>query len=178
MKVNQGLVVPIGASKEGRPQKGSVQVAANSEGQVQEPQSFESITSYRFDYVSHPVQPRTRRGKPGYQRNTGLSEPVASLRPTVSWDVHQELVDEAREVVQHFKTWSLETKFQGQVQTKESSLPKHHKFLSTTTCQHSKPALPSIQTSEKNKKPLQVTTAMEAGCKAWDTPQRFPTVHK
>lgn len=137
MKVNQGLVVPIGTSKERRPQKRSVQVAANSKGQVQEPQSFESITSYRFDYVSHPVQPRRRREKPGYQPSTGLSEPAAPLRPTVSWDSHQGLVDEAREFVQHFKTRSLETKFQGQVQTKESSLPRDHKVLSTTTCQHS-----------------------------------------
>ncbi|WP_227636408.1 hypothetical protein, partial [Klebsiella pneumoniae] len=40
LKVNQGLVVTNNVSKEGRPQKKSVQVAANSKPvpQVQEPQ--------------------------------------------------------------------------------------------------------------------------------------------
>lgn len=188
LKVNQGLVVPKSAST-GRPQKNSAQVAANpkSVAQVQEPQPFESITSYRSDYVPHPVQPRTRREKPAYQPNKGLPlEPVVSLKPKVAWDMNEELFDKAGELFQQFKTWSLEKKLQGQGKGKESGPPQEHsEFLSTThadftahQCQRTKPILPSMQSSEKSMEPLQATTTMKEDYKAWDTPQRFPTVPK
>lgn len=188
LKVNQGLVVTNSASK-GRPQKNSAQVAANSKpvAQAREPQPFESVTSYRSDYVTHPVQPRTRREKPVYQTNKGLPlEHEVPLKPKAAWDINQELFDEASEFFQQFKTWSLETKFHGQGKAKESSpAADHDKFLSTThsdytahECQRTKPVLPSMQTSEKSKEPFQATTTMKEDYKAWDTPRRLPTVHK
>lgn len=120
LRVSQGLVVP-----EERSQKGSAQ--------VREPQPFESITSYRLDYVRHAVQPRMGRQKAAFQPDTGPAEPAAS------WNARQELVDEAGEVVQNFKTWSLEAKIHDQVQTKESGLPTEPRFLSKDrTRTHSK----------------------------------------
>lgn len=189
LKVNQGLVVTNSASKEGRSQKNSAQVASNSKPvvQAQEAQPFESVTSYRSDYVTHPVQPRTRREKKPAQANKGLPlEHEVPLKPKAVWDINQELFDEASEFFKQFKTWSLETKFHGQGKAKESSpAADHDKFLSTThadytehECQHTKPVLPSMQTSEKSKEPFQATTTMKEDYKAWDTPRRLPTVHK
>ncbi|XP_076581443.1 stabilizer of axonemal microtubules 2 [Chaetodon auriga] len=188
LKVSQGLVVPISANK-GHALKNPVQVAANSKAlaQEQEPQPFESITSYRSDYVTHPVQPRRRREKPVYQPSKVLpSEPAASLKPKVTWDINQEVFDKAGEFFQQFKTSSLETKFADQGKAKKCSPPADpNKFLSTTQanytahkCQRTKPILPSMQTSEKSKKPFQATTTMREDYKAWDSPRHFTTAHK
>ncbi|XP_044040629.1 stabilizer of axonemal microtubules 2 [Siniperca chuatsi] len=181
LKINQGLVVS--ASKEGN----SVQAAANSkpDPQVREPRPFESVTSYRSDYVIHPLQPRTRSEKPVYKTNTGLTlEHAAPSKPKVAWDINQELFDETSEFFRQFKTWSLETKFHGQGKAKESSPPAdHNNFLSTThadytapKCQRTKPIQPSMQTSEKSKELFQATTTMKDDYKAWDTPQSITTV--
>ncbi|KAM7366176.1 hypothetical protein PAMP_015641 [Pampus punctatissimus] len=72
LKVNQGLVVTQSASKNDRRQNSP---------QVQEPVPFESITSYRSDYITHPVQARIRRVKPIFQTSTDLPlQPAASFR--------------------------------------------------------------------------------------------------
>lgn len=77
LKVRQGLV-PVGASR------GLL---------VQEP--FQSITSYRFHYVSHPLQNRT------------------GLRTSTNQQNYNNFL-------QHFKRWSLGTKIHSQAGTKES----------------------------------------------------------
>lgn len=184
MKVNQGLVAPN--SPKGRSEKNSAHFADNSKSvpQVPEPQPFESMTSYRSDYVTHPLQPRIRREKPAYKPRGLPFEPIASSRPKVAWDTNEEVFD--TDFFQKFKTWSLETKFHGQGKAKESGpAADHEKFLSTThadytthKCQRTKPVLPSMQSREKSKEPLQTTTTMKEDYKAWDTPQRLPTVHK
>lgn len=189
LKVNQGLVVPSSAYKEGHTLKSSVQVVANSKplAQDQEPQPLESITSYRSDYVTHPVQARTRRGAPASQPDKARTiEPAVSLRPKVTWDMNQELFDEASVFLKKFKTWSLQTKFHGQGKAKKPSPPADYdNFLSTThadcsaqKCQHTRPILPCMQTSETNKKPFHATTTMREDYKAWDSPRHFTTVHK
>ncbi|XP_051285192.1 stabilizer of axonemal microtubules 2 [Dicentrarchus labrax] len=186
LKVNQGLVATK-ASKDGRSQKHSVQVAADSKPVPEEPpQPFESITSYRSDYVTHPIQPRTRRQKPVQEPNRGLPMERVSSKPKGPWDIHQQIFDEASEFFQQFKNWSLETKFRGQGKAKGPSPPaEHDKFLSTThadytakQCQRTKPILPSMQSNEKSKEPFQATTTMNEDYKTWDIPRRFPTVQE
>ncbi|XP_038550490.1 uncharacterized protein LOC119884092 [Micropterus salmoides] len=88
LKVNQGLVV---TNSEGCFQKKSVQVEVNSKPvpQEREPQHFESITSYRSDYVTHPLQPRTGREKPVYRTNKRLPlEHGTPSGPNVAWDIN------------------------------------------------------------------------------------------
>ncbi|XP_033466304.1 stabilizer of axonemal microtubules 2 [Epinephelus lanceolatus] len=186
LKVNQGLVVTNNVSKEGRPQKKSVQVAANSKPvpQVQEPQPFDSVTSYRLDYVTHPLQPRRRTEKPVYHTKGLLSAPAMSLKPKVALDINQELFDQTSEIFQKFKTWSLETKFHGQGKTKEFSPPADD-FLSTThadytahKCERTKPFLPSMQPTEKSNEPFEATTTMKEDYKAWNVAQCLPIVGK
>ncbi|XP_035531550.1 stabilizer of axonemal microtubules 2 [Morone saxatilis] len=183
LTVNQGLVATK-ASKD----------AADSKPVPQEPQPFESITSYRSDYITHAMQPRTRTQKPVQEPNRGLPmEPVSSkpMKPVSSkpkgpWDIHQQIFDEASDFFQQFKNWSLETKFHGQGKAKGPSPPaEHNNFLSTThtdytakQCQRTKPILPSMQSSEKSKEPFQATTTMKEDYKAWDTPRRFPTAQE
>ncbi|XP_068569576.1 stabilizer of axonemal microtubules 2 isoform X2 [Cebidichthys violaceus] len=181
LKVNQGLVVTEHPSK-GRFQLNSVQVAANSKPV---PQPFESVTSYRSDYVTHPVQP-TRREAPVYHTIGLLSQPAVSLKPKVAWAVNQAILDEASALFREFKTWSLENKFHGKGKAKESSPPADHcNFLSTTRadytehkCQRAKPVLPSKQTRETSKRRFCGTTTMKEDYKSWDMPQRFPSVRK
>ncbi|KAF1380542.1 hypothetical protein PFLUV_G00164940 [Perca fluviatilis] len=159
---------------------------ASKEGHSHEPQPFESVTSYRFDYVKHPVQPRTRTEKPVCQTKGLPCQAAVPLKPKVARDMKQELSDEAREFFQQFKTWSLENKFHGQGKAKKSSPPADHdNFLSTThadytahKCQRTKPFLPSKQTMEKSKEPFQATTTMKEDYKTWNTPRRFPIVRK
>ncbi|XP_031140922.2 stabilizer of axonemal microtubules 2 isoform X2 [Sander lucioperca] len=158
----------------------------SKEGHSHEPQPFESVTSYRFDYVTHPVQPRTRREKPVCQTKGLPGQAAVPSKPKVARDMKQELSDEAREFFQQFKTWSLENKFHGQGKAKKSSPPADHAdFLSTTRtdytahkCQRTKPFLPSKQTMEKSKEPFQATTTMKEDYKTWDTPRHFPNVRK
>ncbi|XP_018546206.1 stabilizer of axonemal microtubules 2 [Lates calcarifer] len=187
LKVNQGLVVTNGTSKEDQSQKNSAQADANSKPvQKQEPQPFESITSYRSDYITHPVQPRIRREKPVKQTNKGLPlEPVASFGPKLAWHINQELFDGASDFFQQFKTWSLETKFHGQGKAKASSPADDNPFVSTThtdytphKCQRTKPILPCVTGNEKSKEPFQTTTTMKEDYKAWDTPRRLPIIRK
>ncbi|XP_070786333.1 stabilizer of axonemal microtubules 2 [Enoplosus armatus] len=189
LKVNQGLVVTNSRSKEGRPQKKSVEVVANTKPvpQVRDPQPFESITSYRSDYVTHQLPPRTRRKKPVYQTSKDLpSEDAVPSRPKAVLDINQELFDEASDFIQQFKTWSFESMFHGQGKAKGSSPPAdHNKFITTAhadytahKCQRTKPVLPSMQTSEKSKEPFQATTTMKEDYKAWVTPPRIPPVRK
>ncbi|XP_031706747.1 stabilizer of axonemal microtubules 2 isoform X2 [Anarrhichthys ocellatus] len=181
LTVNQGLVV-TGHPSKSRFQKNSVQVAANSKPV---PQPFESVTSYRSDYVTHPVQP-TRREKPVYHAKGLLSQPAVSLKPKVAWAVNQDIFDKASALFQEFKTWSLENKFHGKGKAKESSSPSDHcNFLSTThadctehKCQRAKPVLPSKQTGETSKERFWGTTTMKEDYKSWDMPQRFPSVRK
>ncbi|XP_070849609.1 stabilizer of axonemal microtubules 2 [Chaetodon trifascialis] len=188
LKVSQGLVVPISANK-GHALKSSVQVAANSKAlaQEQEPQPFESITSYRSDYVTHPMQPQTCREKRVYRPGKVLpSEPAASLKPKVTGDINQEVFDKASEFFKQFQPWSLETKLPDQGKAKKSSPPADpNKFLSATQanytahkCQRTEPILPSMQTSEESKKPFQATTTMREDYKAWDSQRHFTAVLK
>ncbi|XP_034532459.1 stabilizer of axonemal microtubules 1-like [Notolabrus celidotus] len=182
LKVNQGLSVTRRASKGGLFEKSTVCVPVDSkpDPKIKETQPIESSTSYRSDYVVHPVQPKTRREKPVKQSNKGLlSEPKAV------WDVNQELFDNSGELNEQFKSWSIETKFQGKA--KESTLAQdHEKFLSTTHAdfpghqwfQRTKPILPSVQNYENSKDPFHATTTMKEDFKAWSVPRRFPIVHK
>nr|XP_046237160.1 stabilizer of axonemal microtubules 2 [Scatophagus argus] len=187
LKVDQGLVVPLGGSKEGRAQKRSVQFAANSKAVpcVQNLKPFEGITSYRSDFVCHPVQPGACRKKPAHQPNKGLPlEPAVYVSSEMTRGTNQEPLDEASELFQEFMTLSLENKFQGQDKAKESSPPADHKVFSTThadcmaqECKPTTPVLPSMQTREKSKMPFQTTT-MKEDYKAWYTPRHLPTVSK
>ncbi|TKS92785.1 hypothetical protein D9C73_027229 [Collichthys lucidus] len=162
LKVSCGLVVPQAAHS----QKGSV--AASSVPEEEKPKPIESITSYRSEYISHPVEPRRHKEKPVYQ-------PIKCLP-------NQTFFDHANEFFEQFKTWSLETKFCGQ--GKDSSVPSDCEFVFTARTEHkaeepqqTKTILPSVQTSEKSKAPIQMTTMKEC-YKAWDTPRRFPRVKK
>ncbi|XP_045921063.1 stabilizer of axonemal microtubules 2 isoform X1 [Micropterus dolomieu] len=186
LKVNQGLIV---TNSEGCFQKKSVQVEVNSKPvpQEREPQHFESITSYRSDYVTHPLQPRTGREKPVYQTNKRLPlEHGTPSGPNMAWDINHKVFDKASEFFEQFKTRSLETNFHGEGKAKESSpQAEHSEFLSTThadykahKCQRTKPVLPPMHTIKKSMKPFQGTTTMKEDYKAWDTPQRTPIVHK
>uniref|UniRef100_A0AAQ6IHQ8 Uncharacterized protein n=1 Tax=Anabas testudineus TaxID=64144 RepID=A0AAQ6IHQ8_ANATE len=178
-KVTQELAV----SKGGNSQKDPAQVEVNSDSdpQKKERQPLDSITSYRSDYVAHPLPPRTQREKPVYQPKKGLPlNPTTSFRPKVTWNINQELFDGANEFLKHFNTWSIETRFQGQRKAQVSS-PPTEKFLSTThadytthKCQRTKPILPSVNSSEKSKEPFQALTTMREDYKAWDTPRHVP----
>uniref|UniRef100_A0A3B4TTM1 Stabilizer of axonemal microtubules 2 n=1 Tax=Seriola dumerili TaxID=41447 RepID=A0A3B4TTM1_SERDU len=188
LKVDQGLVVTKSAHK-GPSEKNSVQVDANSKPVEQEegPKPFERTTSYKSDYITHPMPPRTCRKKPVNQSNKGLlAEHTESFGPNLAWHMNQEVFNEASEFFQQFKTWSLETKFCGQGKAKVSSPPAgHNVFLSTThadytphECQRTKPILPSVQNSEKSKEPFPSVTTMKEDYKAWSTPRRLPIVRK
>lgn len=181
LTVSRGLVATDHPSKSGF-QKNSVQVAANSKPV---PQPFESVTSYRSDYVTHPVQP-TCREKPVHHTKGLLSQPAASSKPKVAWAVNQDIFDEASALFREFKTWSLENKFHGKGKAKESSPPADHcNVLSTTRadytehkCRRAKPVLPSKQTGETSKGRFWGTTTMKEDYKSWDMPQRFPSIRK
>lgn len=147
-----------------------------------ERQPFESITSYRSDYVTHSLPPRTHKEKPVYQTNKGLplDPTAASFRPKVALNINQELVDGTSELFKHLNNWSLETKFHGQRKAQVCSAPADHTFLSTThahyithKCQRTKPILPVMNT-EKSKEPFQAMTTMREDYKAWDTPRHVP----
>ncbi|XP_042368604.1 stabilizer of axonemal microtubules 2 [Plectropomus leopardus] len=187
LKVNQGLHVTDCASKESGLQKKSVQVETNSTPvpQTQILHPFESVTSYRLDYVSYPAQPRRRTEKPVYQTKGLLSEPAVSVRPKDVWDKNQEHFDPANERFQQIKTWSLETKFHSQGKAKEASPSADQDYLSTThadytahKCERTKPILPSVKPRGKNKEPFQATTTMMEDYKVWNTPRRLPIVCK
>ncbi|XP_029382809.1 stabilizer of axonemal microtubules 2 [Echeneis naucrates] len=189
LKVNQGLVVPKNASKETHSQRNSFRVDANCKPapQEQEPQPFESMTSYRCDYIPHQVQPRRHRMKPMNRNNTALpSERAESFGPKLAYHKNQELLNEASKFFEQFKTWSLETNFHGQGKAKVSSPPAdRHGFLSITHAdytpheyQHTKPVLPSVQSSEKIKEPFPTLTTMKEDYKAWNTPRRMPIINK
>lgn len=182
LKVSCGLVVPQASHS----QKGSV--AANSVPQEEKPEPIESITSYRSEYISHPVQPRRLKEKPVYQPIRCLPwaalPPKPPKPPKAALDINQKFFDHANEFLEQFKTWSLETKFCGQGKSKDSSVPSDREFVFTSRTEHkadepqqTKPILPSVQTSEKSKAPIQMTTMKEC-YKAWDTPRRFPSVKK
>ncbi|KAM7377422.1 hypothetical protein PAMA_013958 [Pampus argenteus] len=152
LKTRQGLHVTDGASKKYCRQKVCVPAAANSP-QVQKPVPFESLTIYRSDYITHPVQAVIRRVRPVFHTNTGLP-----LEPAVSFGR------------------------QGDTQGKAAaSGPQadHNRFLSTThrdytAREHTKRILPSMQTCEKSKEPLQVTTSEKKDYKVWDKKLNCP----
>lgn len=180
LKPNQGLVVPEGDSK-----KGYFKGSANSTvvPKVKEPEPIESITSYRSAYVSHPVQPRFHREKP----NKSLTiEPAVSMRPKGNLDVNRQMYGTSEEFFQQFKAMSLDTNFYSQGKAKDSSSPADpYNFPPTTDahhkahqCPHTKPVLPSMQRSEKGKKPFQATTTTKEDYKAWYTFPCSPSVHE
>ncbi|XP_071062632.1 stabilizer of axonemal microtubules 1-like isoform X2 [Pseudochaenichthys georgianus] len=76
LKVNLGLVAPICTSKQSPFQKVHVGANCKTVPKELEPQPIESITSYRSDYVAHPVQPRKRRERP-VQQNKDLLQYAA-----------------------------------------------------------------------------------------------------
>ncbi|KAI3376479.1 hypothetical protein L3Q82_016948, partial [Scortum barcoo] len=185
LKVHEGLVVTSTSSKEGCAQENYAQVDSKAVPKARKLPPFESVTSYRSDYVTHPLQPRTRREKPAQQNNTGLSlEYQVPQKPKATWDINQQLTDEASELFKQFKT--LKTKFHGQGKAKESGPPSDYdNFLSTThadytphKCQRTKPVLPSMLNIEKSNEPFQATTTMKEDYKAWDIPRRLPAVQK
>ncbi|AWO97701.1 family with sequence similarity 154 member B [Scophthalmus maximus] len=185
LRVNQGLVVINSSSKGGRVQKNSAQLDTNSRPArvEQEPRPFESITSNRSDYVTHLVQPRTRRVRPVDQTNKGpLLEPAASFRPKLAWQTNQELLEGVNDLFQQFKSWSLETKDQCRGKGQATGPPAaHDAFLSTMhaaytphKCQRTMPILPSVRTSEKSMKPFLATTTMKEDYRAWDALVTLP----
>lgn len=183
-KVSQGLVVTNCPPKGGHSQKDPAQVEVNSKPvpQKKELQLFESITSYRSDYVAHPLPPRTHREKNVDQTKRGLPlDPTPSHTQKLAWGKNQELSDGASELFKHFNIWSLGTKFHSQGKAQVSSLPADHSFLSTThahyiphKCQRTKPILPVMNITEKSKEPFQAMTTMREDYKAWDTPRHVP----
>ncbi|XP_075306993.1 uncharacterized protein LOC142368678 [Odontesthes bonariensis] len=165
---------PTGNTSTAEPKHASVN--AKSAQQKQERKAFDGISTYRSDYVAHPVQPRQRRANPAHQ--TSKRQPVESPRPKETCATNQEIHDRANEFFEQFKSWSLETKHQGQ--TTESNLPAEHKFQSTTHADSLAPqrqgtnsASLSKQTSERSTEPLQATVSMKECCRAWDRPQRL-----
>ncbi|KAG7243311.1 hypothetical protein INR49_011766, partial [Caranx melampygus] len=185
LKASKGLIVTDIASK-GQSQKNSNKVDANSkpDPQEQDRKPIDGITSYRSDYILHPVQPRPQIMKPGNQANKALpSDPTSSFGPKCPWHFHQELFNEAREFFEQFKTCSPETKSLSQGKAKVAG-PPEDMFLTTThadyiphKCQRTKPILPSVQKEEKSKEPLPQTTTEEA-YKAWSIQRRLPIIHK
>lgn len=183
LKVNQGLIVPKDAFKKDCCPKKCVAALAP---QVQEPLPIESMTSYRSDYITHPVQPRMKTYKPAYQTNKSLPlQPATSFRKKQAVETNPDPFDEASELFQQFKKWSLGvgTNFYTQGKAKELTPPANQNgFLSTThadylahKCQCTKPILPATQTCEKSKEPFQGTTTQREDYKVWDMPQCFPT---
>jgi len=178
-KMKDNLSVSLGFAATNNTSKAEpkhASVNAKSAQQKQERKPFDGISSYRSDYVPHPVQPRQRRVNPAHQTTKGR-ENVESSRPKATCATNQELHDRANEFFEQFKSWSLETKHQGQ--TTESNLTAEHKFQSTTHAdslapqhQGSKSALLSRQTSERSTVPFQDTVSMKECCRAWDRPQR------
>ncbi|KAJ4949647.1 hypothetical protein JOQ06_021156 [Pogonophryne albipinna] len=172
LKVNQGLVAPISTSKQSPFQKVHVGANCKTVPKELEPQPIESITSYRSDYVAHPVQPRKRREQP-VQQNNGL--PLQAAVP-----LYRELFDAAHK---SFENGSPETQFQGRGKAKES-IPSAdvNQFISTThadfpahKCQRTKLILP-MEHRERANEPLESTTTMREAYKAWDTPRCRPAL--
>ncbi|XP_037613897.1 stabilizer of axonemal microtubules 2 [Sebastes umbrosus] len=178
LKVNQGLVVTNGTY-----QNNSAHAAAKN---VQEPLPFESVTSYRCDYVIHPLQPMIRREKHvDYTKGLPL-QLSASSKPKPAQDVNQELLDEDSELDQQFKTLSLENCCHCRCNAREpSQLADYNNFLSTThadftahNCERTQPYLPSTHNLGKSRKPFQGISTMKDDYRAWDTPRRFPSLRK
>ncbi|XP_056289911.1 stabilizer of axonemal microtubules 1-like isoform X2 [Pseudoliparis swirei] len=176
LTVNQGLVVT------GCPfQNTAVQVAADS---LKFPEvrkaPFESVTSYRSDYVTHPVQTR-HRVKPTHPTKDLLAEPDVPLKPRVAWD--QDICDEANSFFQSFKDWSIENKIHSKGHARESGPPPDD--LSTALadnteheCRRAKPG-PAPQWSRGTAKERSGgTTTMKEDFRCWDKPRRFPSVRK
>jgi len=176
LTVNQGLVVT------GCPfQNTAVQVADDS---LKFPEvrkaPFESVTSYRSDYVTHPVQTR-HRVKPTHPTKDLLAEPDVPLKPRVAWD--QDICDEANSFFQSFKDWSIENKIHSKGHARESGPPPDD--LSTALadnteheCRRAKPG-PAPQWSRGTAKERSGgTTTMKEDFRCWDKPRRFPSVRK
>ncbi|XP_069561318.1 uncharacterized protein [Brachyistius frenatus] len=173
LKVHQGLLPPGTTQTEKKYVEANPKLFAKEE----KPKPMEGLTSYRLNYVPHPVQPRPRRMKPTHNTSRVLPLEPMSLRPKIAWDMKKTHLDEASEFFEKFHSWSLETKFH--CQAKECSPPFDHKIASTIhsnclahKCQGTKPFLPSMQTGEKNKEPPQVPTSTKTDCGVRGEPQK------
>ncbi|TNN83932.1 hypothetical protein EYF80_005803 [Liparis tanakae] len=182
LTVNQGLSVP------GRPsQNTAVQVAADSLKFPEFPEvrkaPLESVTSYRSDYVTHPVQPR-HRVKPTHTTKHLLAEPGVPLKPRVAWD--QDICDEASSFFQAFKDWSIENKIRDKGPARESGPPPDDRgVLSTARADDTKhewrraePGPPPRWSRGTAKERSGGTTTVKEDCRCRDKPRRFPPVRK
>uniref|UniRef100_UPI003AACA7DD stabilizer of axonemal microtubules 2-like n=1 Tax=Centroberyx gerrardi TaxID=166262 RepID=UPI003AACA7DD len=201
LKVNEGKFEMTTTSKDAYCHKNPVKVTDNFKPvpQMRESLPFDSITNYRSQYVTHPVQPRKPREKPLYHPNSaplsrvftshqdykGLpTEPVKSFKPKVAWERNPAAFDGTSEFGDKFKTWPLGPKFHHKAE--EYSPPQVRMlFLSTThgdytaqECQRPKSARPPVQAWMKDKEPFQARSTMKEDYKAWGTVRRSPIVHK
>lgn len=125
---------------------------------VQQKEPFESVTSYRSEYVVHPLPPRTRRENPAQQNTRGGLDHVA--RPATTGGMMHELL-------RNF------SKFQGEAD--------QNRFVSTThahyvphTCRRTEPVLPTVQGTWTSKEPFQGLTTMREDYKAWASREPGP----
>ncbi|KAG7273850.1 hypothetical protein CRUP_014543 [Coryphaenoides rupestris] len=70
---------------------------------------FDGTTSYRLQYVPHPVQPRKPRERPLYRPNGGgwPAEPLRSFKPRVAWETNPAAIEGTTKFGEPLKTWSL-----------------------------------------------------------------------
>lgn len=140
------------------------------------------MTSYRSDYVAHPVPPRTRRDRLSNKPSTQPPlENSASLRRNLVWQTGQQPCDRGGELSQPFQTWPLESQPHCQGKDQMSRPPADlNAYLSTThaayvphKCERTRPILPCGQSGMKIEEPFLPTTTMKEDYKAWDIPQSF-----
>ncbi|KAM9717839.1 stabilizer of axonemal microtubules 2 [Menidia menidia] len=177
--VSKGFTVPESISKL---EKKYMSLNTNSSQPKPERKAFDGISSYRSDYVAHPVQPRQRRTAPAYQPGRGL--PMEPAKPKAACPTSQDHLDRATEFFDNFKSWSLKNQLQNQ--NAESKPPAE--CLSSaradreTPRPHSaKPAQPppgSGQRGQSGVHSFHAAVSVQECCRAWDGPQRCTPVHK
>ncbi|XP_037336370.2 uncharacterized protein LOC119223267 isoform X1 [Pungitius pungitius] len=167
-KVKHGLVLTDDPSKD-RCQKDGDQAEANSK--LVPP--FEKVTTYRCDYVNHPVQ-STVRLKPVHNTKGLLSHPAAPPKPTAAGEVDRDIFDETRALSAAVNNRFAENKLQGTGEAPKTSPPAdrpEHRYAGAN------PARASRQAGEGGKRSLWGNTTMKEDYKYWKMPP-FSAVRK
>ena len=138
MKVSQGLI-GLDTSKE-----------------LPEPTPIESVTSYRADFAKRPLKP-----------TEDLLPRIVPSKPEVARDTNRDLSDDAIELFQQFRRWTLRDTLQDKPRESSAAYTVHK-------CQCTKPFLPSVEKGERSNGTFQVMTATMEEFKAWNRPRRLP----
>ncbi|XP_030018535.1 stabilizer of axonemal microtubules 2 isoform X2 [Sphaeramia orbicularis] len=126
-------------------------------------QVFESITSYRSDYVAHPLLPRPCKETTAKQK----------YKNCLTWTKNPEHSDEASGLINPLKTCSLtESNSSAYLSTMRADYTAHKHHPKT------QPVLPPTSTNVKSNAPFEGTTTMRDSFRAWDLPQSHRLINR